>query len=339
MNSVTHCLFPASPCYIINCLCVSRRGTSTMQSGVAMINMDAISLRKTVEAANDTPSPRWMNRLLGVFGVIALEAEGMTLARLSISLGAPKSSLLTLLRPLVAQGYLTHKDGRYGLGPEIYGLAATIIASRKFSNLMRPIMEQLMAASGETVIIATLERAAGMILYQDVIESVQAIRYVVPAGELRSLHASAGGRVMLAFQDESWRESYLANAELKPLTDATITDADTLRDILSEIRLTGLSVSMGQAVVGAAGFAAPIFDQDGTIFATMIIGAPEMRAKVERDKLSRLVIEAAAKASRALGYNDPLRNNPPSPSGKTVKPEAGAAPFAATPANIKPPSI
>jgi len=286
------------------------------------MNTDAISLPKDDGAGpDDIRSPRGMNRLLGLFNVIALQPEGMSLARLSVALGAPKSSLLTLLRPLAAQGYLIHKDGRYALGPEIYWLASNILGSRKFSNLVRPIMEELMISSGETVIVATLDRSIGMIIYQDVVESTQSIRYVVPAGEARILYASAGGRLMLAYQDEDWREAYLANTELKPVTDATVTDVDVLRQILGDIRRTGISVSMGQAVVGAAGFAAPVFDAEGTVLATIIIGAPEMRGRIQKDKISKLIVEAAAKVSRALGYSpageDYLRTR--SPAGARAK--------------------
>ncbi len=268
------------------------------------MNMDAISLTKNAEeGTGDASSPRAMNRLLGLFNVIALQPEGVTLARLSVALSSPKSSLLTLLRPLTAQGYLIHKDGRYVLGPEIYWLASNILSSRKLSNLVRPIMEELTASSGETVILATLDRTLGMIIYQDVVESNQSIRYVVPAGEARALYASAGGRLMLAYQDEAWREAYLANTELKAFTNATVTDVHLLREILEDIRRSGISVSMGQAVVGAAGFAAPVFDAEGTILATIIIGAPEMRGRLEKDRISGLIVEAATKVSRALGYN------------------------------------
>ncbi|MGE3759637.1 MAG: helix-turn-helix domain-containing protein, partial [Pseudobdellovibrionaceae bacterium] len=50
-------------------------------------------------------SPRSLARVLGLFDAIAHAGDGLTLARLSVELKSPKSSLLTLLRPLVAKGY------------------------------------------------------------------------------------------------------------------------------------------------------------------------------------------------------------------------------------------
>ncbi|HZG30534.1 MAG TPA: IclR family transcriptional regulator [Ensifer sp.] len=266
------------------------------------MNTDAISSPNKVDPSEEASAPRWMNRLLGLFEAIAHEPEGVSLARLAVVLCSPKSSLLTLLRPLVAQGYLTHKDGKYSLGSETYRFATTILMTRKFSNLMRPIMEDLMKATGETVILATLDREARLLVYQDVVESFQSIRYAVPAGEKRQLYATAGGRLILAYQDKDWQEDYLSRTQLLPLTDKTVTDAGMLRTILAEIREAGYSFSLGHAVSGAAGIAAPVFEADGSIIAALALGAPEQRASDNKDELIRLARHAAAEASRLLGY-------------------------------------
>ena len=57
-------------------------------------------------------TPRSVMRVLRVFEAVAAQREGNTLAQLSSQVGSPKSSLLMLLRPLVAAGYLLHVDSR-----------------------------------------------------------------------------------------------------------------------------------------------------------------------------------------------------------------------------------
>lgn len=260
----------------------------------------------------ESTSPRSLTRLLGLFDVIATEPEGVTLARLSTLLGSPKSSMLTLLRPLVSQSYLSHKDGRYQLGPEIYRLAANILATRKFSNLMRGFMEDLSAESGETVILATLDASSSMVYYLDVIESPQSIRYAVPAGVARPMYCSAAGRLLLAYQDSAWRDAYFARTKLEPLTGRTVTDVEALRKILADIRRVGYATSMGEAVQGAAGVAAPVYNGDGSLAAALLIGAPEERARAQSDRLVRITVRVAAEASRALGF---AGNGPGSPRG------------------------
>lgn len=252
----------------------------------------------------ENQSPRALGRLLGLFDALALEPEGVTLARLSIILATPKSSLLTMLRPLVAQEYLLHSNNRYQLGPELYRLAANILSTRKFSNLMRGFMESLANDCQETVILGVADLDTLSILYQDVIESPQSVRYVVPAGVSRKLYGSAGGRLVLAYQDTAWREKYIRSTKLEPLTDRTVTDPDRLLQMLEEIRASGYAFGVGEAVRGAAGVAAPIFHADGRLAAALLIGAPEDRAVERRSTLIDLVVRTAAEASRAMGYRE-----------------------------------
>jgi len=279
------------------------------------------------EARAPASSPRAIARLLGIFDAIAARPEGMTLAELTLALDAPKSSLLALLRPLTGSGHLDHANGRYVLGREIFRLASDIVASRKFGAIMQGAMEKLAEESGETVILAAIDRALGIATYVHVIESKKFVRYAVPAGVVRPVYCSAGGCVLLAYQTREWREAYLAKTRLTPLTPRTITDPDELRRKLVEIRREGCCVSVGEAVSEAAGVAAPIFDSDGSVSAALVIGAPAERADRNVPAWSRMVMKAASEASRALGYRAPARAIGEDAAGEAVEaPPRGARP-------------
>ena len=176
-------------------------------------------------AEEDAPAagPRAIARLLGIFDVIATKPEGMTLAELTIALGAPKSSLLALLRPLTRSGHLDHENGRYLLGREIFRLASHIVSTRKFSAIMKDILARLAEESGETTILATLDRVSRAMTYVDVVESRKFVRYAVPAGVTRPIYCSAGGSCLLAHQTPEWREDYLVKTTLAQLTPRTVT--------------------------------------------------------------------------------------------------------------------
>ena len=250
--------------------------------------------------AREESSPRSLMRVLGLFGALAHAGEGMTLARLSVELGSPKSSLLTLLRPLVAKGYLTHDGGAYRLGPAIFCLAADILSTRSFSKLIRPFMQQLVDRSKESVYLAVIDRQARCVTYVEGIASPQAVRYMAPVGAPRPLYCSAAGRLLLAFEDDAWKERYLRTAKLKRVTERTLTSRLALRKELDRIRKTGLAESIGEAVPGAAGLAAPIFDSDQRVAAALLIGAPVDRFERELPSLRRIIRETAMQASRAF---------------------------------------
>src|SRR5215207_7679196 len=117
----------------------------------------------------DNTGPRSLTRLLGLFDVLSLTQNGMSLAELSATLASPKSSLLNLLRPLVAEGYLIHADGSYRIGPSIIRLSASVMSAWNFPKMIRPFMEELVERTGETVLLGVLNKEAEVLAYTEII--------------------------------------------------------------------------------------------------------------------------------------------------------------------------
>lgn len=255
------------------------------------------SKANAVVTEKEFSSPRSVTRILGLFESLAGASDGLSLAELSVTLGSPKSSLLTLLRPLVAEGYLTHGSARYRLGPFIYRLAADILATRRFPKLIRPYLEELAARSGESVYLSVLDRETQTVTHIEGIDSSQAVRYVSPLGAPRPLYCTAAGCLLLAFQDKDWVDRYLRSAKLKAMTPRTITDRTVLRRELEKIRKDGIAISIGQLAQGAAGIAAPLFNADGTVAAALVIAGPANRLEQEIPALRELLTGVAALAS------------------------------------------
>jgi len=245
----------------------------------------------------DLGGPRSLARVLGVFDAVANAGDGLSLARLSVLLVAPKSSLLMLLRPLAQADYLAHEGGRYRLGPAAFRLASTIQATRSLPRLIRPYLERLVALSGETAYLATIDADEGMCEYVDGVESPHAVRYWAPVGSRRNLYSGAAGKMLLAYQPDAWRERYLRSVKLKQVASRTITKKADLRRELEAIRKSGCAISRGEAIEGAAGIAAPVFGPDGSIAAALLIGAPLERFERESEKYRRILLDVAARAN------------------------------------------
>lgn len=243
-----------------------------------------------------------MVRLLGLFEAIAASPDGLSLAELSLRLGSPKSSLLMLLRPLAAGGYLHHRDGRYRLGAVIFEFAQRILGSRQTSVLVRAAMEELWERSGETVILTAIDRAAEVVTYVECLDSPQMVRYVVPAGTVRPLYCSAAGQLLLAFQDRPYQDSYLAKARLEAMTPDTITDAGQLRLRLDDILVAGMSRSHHEAILGAAGIAVPIRLAGNEVRQALLVAGPADRLKHAQKKLQLILRDVSRRLSSSLGY-------------------------------------
>ena len=242
----------------------------------------------------DGSSGRSSARLVAALEALTRAEEGMGLAELSLAVGAPKSSLLGILRSLVRLGYLAHAHGLYRLGPRSFRLAADMLAVRRFPSLVRPVLQDLHAQTEETVFLVQLDDVARRVTYVEGIDSPNPVRYTVPTGTTRPLYVSAGGLMLLAFQDPGFIDTYLRAVPLDPLTPRTITDVGKLRQRLQTIRREGFGVSIGETVPGAAGIAAPIFNADGSVTAGLLIAAPIERFEKQLPRFKRLLQDATS---------------------------------------------
>jgi DNA-binding IclR family transcriptional regulator len=248
----------------------------------------------------DVTGPRSLTRLLGLFDVLSLSPGGLSLAELNVTLESPKSSLLNLLRPLVAESYLLHADGIYRLGPSIFRLAAGVMSAWNFPKLIRPFMEELCERTGESVLLAVLNHEAEVMTYVEIIDSPHPVRYQIPVGTTRPLYASSAGRLLLAYAPEPWRDSYLSTVQFRTRTATPVTRAALSRE-LQRIRSEGVSVSIDSYLVGLGAVAAPLFDGDGRCIASLNIAGPSDRFRDELEHFKQAVMEVAARASGTVG--------------------------------------
>lgn len=247
-------------------------------------------------------APMALARVLRVLRLLADEPDGMTLAHLQAQLGVPKTSLHALLRGLVADGYLQRTDATYRVGPESFALGAALVAARSLAIVATPYLHDARAKSGETVLIAMIDRTSARLTYTQIVESHKPVRYTVPAGTTRPLFATSAGRVLLAYQPEAWTRDYLRTTELRALTDSTVTDRRQLARMIDRVRSDGHASTIGEVTPDVAGFAAPIFEADGRVNAALIIAAPIERGRAAAERLTSVAIDTAQELSVALGH-------------------------------------
>lgn len=254
-------------------------------------------------SSDDTPDfnkefhgPRSLDRLMRLLSILSQSSEGLSLSEISHLLDSPKSSILNLLRPLVAEGYLVHANSSYCLGPSMYRLAAGMLANWDFPKLIRPFMSELAERSGETVLLGVLNKEAESLTYVEIIEGPHPIRYHIPVGTTRTLYASASGRLLLAFSEPEWCENYVETVSFKVEMAKPITKASLKRDI-KKIRKDGVSCTIDVYMKGLSAISAPVLNASGKCIASITAVGPSDRFVNELDSLREIVKDVAAKAS------------------------------------------
>lgn len=255
-------------------------------------------------------SPQSVTRVIHILEALCASAEPLSLAQLSRTLQAPKSSLAALLRGLADADFVVAADGVYRLGPRAFGMGSALLEARRrvqSSDLVRAGMRRLAERSGETVLFAVRDADAGTMTYVDSIESRNAVRFSVSVGDRRPLYCTSGGRVLLAAAPENEVKAYLKALKPQALTDSTLLDKTQLAAAIAQARQSGVAQTVNQAADGASGTAAVVRDATGTVIGALIVAAPSARQQVRHEELARLVLEEATAISANLGYRAPAR--------------------------------
>lgn len=241
-------------------------------------------------------APRSVLRVLGILECVAQSPRGTTLTDLSNDLGAPKSSLLNLIRGLVSGGYLTLSKGVYTLGWESLILSSRLQAAVGSSALARMTLEWLRDKTDETIGIC-IATADDMGAYINRVESTQRIRTHIEIGERRVLYSSASGRAIIAFWPRDRLNAYLKKTKFAATTSAPHLSPERLRQILQQVAEEGYAVTLGEAEVGLGGVAAPVFRKDGLVLGSVVIAGPTSRVEPRIAEFAELLKTATATLS------------------------------------------
>jgi IclR family KDG regulon transcriptional repressor len=214
----------------------------------------------------------------------------------------PKSTVHRLASTLVDAGMLEQnvESGKYRLGLVVFELGSLVRRKMDFSTEAKPFLMELREKTGETVHLTILDHSS--IVYINSLESKQAVRMTLDVGMRKPAHATAAGKVMLAYLAPEALERVLAGG-LVGLTANTIVDLDAFRQELATVRTRGYAIADEESEVGVRGLAAPVRDHFGNVIAATSIAGPAQRlTKKALASFAPDVIAAAESISARLGY-------------------------------------
>jgi len=246
--------------------------------------------------------PRSPLRTVQVLHELAVSASGVQLAVLAERLGLPKTSLFRLLRSLESGGYVTSLNGVHQVGPETVKLGMVIMQNREFPNSARAAMEWLSEASSETIILGSIDDTGMQVVYSDVIDATNPLRFIIKMGTIRPLYTSASGLTILAYMKPAELQAYLESVEFVRHAPGTISSVAALECKIKEIRGRGTATSIDGMFEGVFSIAAPVVNGMGQVRAGLSISAPNTRGIRQEEKFAGLLMQAGSEVSRLLGY-------------------------------------
>jgi DNA-binding IclR family transcriptional regulator len=252
------------------------------------------------DAMRPSTTVRSVERCIDIIDVLAKSRGPMSLSAISRAIDTPKSTTLTIVRTLVQRGLLAMdpvtKLYRIGLGFARY----TSEQSRRV-DLIELAAPFLRALARDTLETSTLAMREGDKVY-NVCRFVgpQPLQHVVPIGIARDLHATAGGKISLAWMGDAERRAFMASHSLKRYTPRTLTDPATLSRRLATCRREGYAIARGETSAELFGVAAPIFGRTGALVAAVNLSGPLFRLQPNQVRYIRSVRETAAAISQEI---------------------------------------
>jgi len=180
-----------------------------------------------------------LRRAASALDEIATAPSRLRLVDIGSNLGLAKSTARRLLVALVEVGFAAVDDsGHYRLGDRLLGLASADGAH--LAAMLRPVIERIALATGETVDLSVLR--GRQMWFIDQIESTHRLRAVSAIGGRFPLQDTANGKAALATLEDDELCAVLATFE-----PATV--AQLRREIL-EVRSTGIAYDRDEHTVG-----------------------------------------------------------------------------------------
>lgn len=234
-------------------------------------------------------------RSLAILDVLAPETALGT-NEIARRLGTTPSTVSRQLGTLVEAGLVERVDasGQYRLGIRLVELATRVLSRLDVRTVAHPHLEALVADVGETATLSVPATPDAVTV--DIVRSPHYVQGASELGRPSVAHATAAGKVMLAFAGP------LPTAPLVAYTERTITDRAALAAELERVRRRGWADAYEEREQSLNAIAAPVWASDRTLAGIVALQGPVPRfGRAAARAAVPVLVERTAAISAELG--------------------------------------
>lgn len=255
----------------------------------------ALQCGDEIEALDRIGQVQSLVRAFTILDELSAHGVGLTLTEIARNTGLPRSTVHRLLTTMSTRRYVEFEspNNRWMLGLNALVLGTTFVATRDLARLGRPIMRSLVIDAGETVNIAITGDDGGF--YAGQMRPMNAHFPARTPGLPLPMHTTASGKVLLAHWGMPQRDAFLLSRHLYLRTPQSITEKNALASQLDIIRTRGYAIDDQENAPGVRCVAAPVFDSNGDVRASISISGPIARIPDGRITMLGETLTKAAK--------------------------------------------
>ncbi|QRV17396.1 IclR family transcriptional regulator (plasmid) [Haloterrigena salifodinae] len=203
------------------------------------------------------------------------DQESAGVSEIAHELDIAKGTAHKHLNTLSQVGYVVKEDRKYRLSLSFLGLGTSTRNYLPIYDAAKRPLERLADATGEIASVMIAERGHGIYVLRVSSDEQQSVDIL--EGERVPLHATAGGKAILAYLPEKEREYIIDRNGLPEITENTITDRSALADELQRIHGRRTAYDRSEFRSDSQCVASPITDQDGRAVAAVSVSGPAER--------------------------------------------------------------
>lgn len=249
------------------------------------------------------PMIQSVERALQILNLFDEYTTELKITEISEKMGLNKSTVHSLLKTLQKYSYIEQnpENGKYKLGLKLVERGNLVVSTIDIRQIARSYLLDLSKKTGQTVHLGILYGQEGV--YIDKVEGELAIIRFSRIGKRFPLHATAIGKVLLAFHEPKETQQILNGYNFTKQTEYTITNEVEFLEQLKKIHQQGYAIDNQENELGVRCIAVPILNFENKVLASISIST--LISQVNDEKLRKyikLLKQTGLEISKKLGY-------------------------------------
>jgi IclR family transcriptional regulator, pca regulon regulatory protein len=235
-------------------------------------------------------------RGLAVMEILAAHPQGLTLTETAEKAGLTRAGARRFLLTLVASGYAVQEGRVFRLSSRLIAVARAWLGGASLWSFAEPFMREVSQRFGEACSAAVL--SGQDVVYVARVPGRHILSVALHVGTRLPAFCTSMGRVLLSDLPPAELDAFLARADIRALTDQTITDRAALRDAILAAGADGVSLVDEELEPGLRSIAVPIRDRTGRTVAA--INVSTQSARLSAQTMTADVLPALRDAARRI---------------------------------------
>ena len=240
-----------------------------------------------------------------ILGFLAERGSDCSTSELARELDLSKSQTSRILKTLAEIGYISQnqKNKQYSINLSILKLSHNYLAKMKQRHVIRPYMQELVDKFEQgcfSSVPVGLEAITCDVIYPRNLATSAAV--LAEVGAVNNPYSTASGKICAAYLCNENIEKLINDKVPVKSTAQTLVDKEAILAEYTKVKKYKVALSQSERNEGENSIAAPIFNKNEQIVATIGIALPDgKQSKEVWDKYQNAIIRAANGASFALG--------------------------------------